>query len=92
MSGRKGASEALLNFRATTIAHAIEAVAGYDGPYRHGGGAVAVGMAIAESRIAQRLGWVAGRSRRPARSDCSRGSGCRSRAPGLDPDRLMNMP
>ena len=46
---------AILNF-GHTVAHAIEAVAGYDGPFRHGE-AVAVGM-VAESRLAQRLGWV----------------------------------
>jgi 3-dehydroquinate synthase len=46
---------ATLNF-GHTIGHAIEAVAGYDGPYQHGE-AVAIGMA-AESRIALRLGWI----------------------------------
>jgi 3-dehydroquinate synthase len=46
---------AILNF-GHTIAHAIEAVAGYDGAYRHGE-AVAVGM-VAETRIAERLGWI----------------------------------
>ncbi len=46
---------AVLNF-GHTIGHAIEAVAGYDGPYQHGE-AVAVGM-VAESRLAERLGWI----------------------------------
>ena len=45
----------MLNF-GHTIGHAIEAVAGYDGPFRHGE-AVAIGM-VAESRLAERLGWV----------------------------------
>jgi 3-dehydroquinate synthase len=46
---------AMLNF-GHTIGHAIEAVAGYDGPYRHGE-AVAIGM-VAEARLAERLGWI----------------------------------
>ena len=46
---------AVLNF-GHTIGHAIEAVAGYDGPYQHGE-AVAVGM-VAEARLAERLGWI----------------------------------
>jgi 3-dehydroquinate synthase len=46
---------AVLNF-GHTIGHAIEAVAGYDGPYQHGE-AVAVGM-VAETRLAERLGWI----------------------------------
>ena len=44
---------AVLNF-GHTAGHAIEAVAGYDGPYRHGE-AVAVGM-VAEARLAEALG------------------------------------
>jgi 3-dehydroquinate synthase len=48
---------AMLNF-GHTIAHAIEAVAGYNGQFHHGE-AVAVGM-VAESRLAERLGWVSG--------------------------------
>ena len=51
----EGQERAMLNF-GHTIAHAIEAVAGYDGPFHHGE-AVAVGM-VAESRLAARLGWV----------------------------------
>jgi 3-dehydroquinate synthase len=46
---------AMLNF-GHTIGHAIEATAGYDGPYKHGE-AVAVGM-VAECRLAERLGWI----------------------------------
>jgi 3-dehydroquinate synthase len=46
---------AVLNF-GHTIGHAIEAVAGYAGPYQHGE-AVAIGM-LAESRLAERLGWI----------------------------------
>ncbi len=46
---------AMLNF-GHTIGHAIESVAGYDGDYLHGE-AVAVGM-VAESRLAERLGWI----------------------------------
>jgi 3-dehydroquinate synthase len=39
-----------------TVAHAIEAVAGYGGEFEHGE-AVAVGM-VAECRIAERIGWI----------------------------------
>jgi 3-dehydroquinate synthase len=46
---------ALLNF-GHTIGHAFEAVAGYDGSVLHGE-AVAAGM-VAESRLAERLGWI----------------------------------
>ncbi len=46
---------AVLNF-GHTIGHAIEAVAGYGGHFEHGE-AVAVGM-VAESQLAQRVGWV----------------------------------
>jgi 3-dehydroquinate synthase len=48
---------ATLNF-GHTIGHAIEATAGYDGPYKHGE-AVAVGMVV-ECRLAERLGWTQG--------------------------------
>ncbi len=50
-SGRR----ALLNF-GHTVGHAIEAVAGYGGPFQHGE-AVSAGM-VAECRLAQRLGWI----------------------------------
>jgi len=46
---------AALNF-GHTIGHAIEAVAGYGGAYNHGE-AVSIGM-VAETRIAERLGWI----------------------------------
>ena len=46
---------AVLNF-GHTVGHAIEAVAGYGGAFEHGE-AVAVGM-VAESRLAERLGWI----------------------------------
>ncbi|WP_165247906.1 3-dehydroquinate synthase [Paludisphaera soli] len=46
---------AMLNF-GHTIGHAVEATAGYGGAFQHGE-AVAVGM-VAESRLAERLGWV----------------------------------
>jgi 3-dehydroquinate synthase len=46
----------VLNF-GHTVGHAIETVAGYGGAFRHGE-AVAVGM-VAESRIAERIGWIA---------------------------------
>jgi 3-dehydroquinate synthase len=77
---------AVLNF-GHTIGHAIESVAGYDGPYQHGE-AVAVGM-VAEARLAERLGWVgsevAGRIERLLES-----LGLPTRAPGLDPVRLLD--
>lgn len=46
---------AVLNF-GHTIGHGVEATAGYGGGFQHGE-AVAVGM-VAESRLAERLGWV----------------------------------
>ncbi len=46
---------AVLNF-GHTVGHAIEAVAGYGGEFQHGE-AVAAGM-VAESRLAERLGWI----------------------------------
>jgi 3-dehydroquinate synthase len=48
-------SRAVLNF-GHTVGHAIEAVAGYGGPYLHGE-AVAAGM-VAECRMAEHLGWI----------------------------------
>jgi 3-dehydroquinate synthase len=48
-------ARAVLNF-GHTIAHAIEAVAGYEGAITHGE-AVAAGM-VAESLMAARLGWI----------------------------------
>jgi 3-dehydroquinate synthase len=76
---------AVLNF-GHTIGHAIEAVAGYGGPYQHGE-AIAVGM-IAESRLANRLGWTG-----PDLVDRLMGVltcfGLPTSAPGLDPGRLL---
>jgi 3-dehydroquinate synthase len=76
---------AMLNF-GHTIAHAIEAVAGYDGPYQHGE-AVAVGM-VAESQLAERLGWIG-----PAVVErlirLLERLGLPTRAPGLQPNRLL---
>jgi len=46
---------AVLNF-GHTVGHAIEAVAGYGGPYLHGE-AVAAGM-VAECRMAEHLSWI----------------------------------
>lgn len=46
---------AVLNF-GHTIGHAVEAVSGYSNRFHHGE-AVAVGM-VAESRLAERLGWI----------------------------------
>ncbi|MHB1555956.1 MAG: 3-dehydroquinate synthase [Isosphaeraceae bacterium] len=77
---------AVLNF-GHTVAHAIEAVAGYDGPYQHGE-AVAVGMA-AEARLAERMGWigpeVVGRIERLLVR-----LGLPTAAPGLDAERLID--
>jgi 3-dehydroquinate synthase len=81
----EGGERALLNF-GHTIAHAIEAVAGYDGPFRHGE-AVAVGM-VAESRLAQRLGWVPGEVV-DRQIQLLKRFGLPVAAPGIDPDRLM---
>ena len=46
---------AVLNF-GHTVGHAIEAVEGYGGRYRHGE-AVSIGM-VAEARLAGQLGWI----------------------------------
>jgi 3-dehydroquinate synthase len=51
----EGEDRAMLNF-GHTIAHAIETAAGYDDRFLHGE-AVAIGM-VAESRLAERLGWI----------------------------------
>ncbi len=76
---------AVLNF-GHTIGHAIEAVAGYDGPFQHGE-AVAVGM-VAESRLAERLGWIGPDVGRPPGSS-ARAVRSADDGPGLDPDRLL---
>ncbi len=76
---------AVLNF-GHTIGHAIEAVAGYEGPYQHGE-AVAVGM-VAEASLARRLGWIG--AEEVARIERLVGRlGLATSAPGLDPDRLI---
>ncbi len=76
---------AVLNF-GHTIGHAIEAVAGYDGPYQHGE-AVAIGMVV-EARLAARLGWIG-----PEVVDRIAGLlnrfGLPTSAEGLNPDRLI---
>jgi 3-dehydroquinate synthase len=78
-------ARAILNF-GHTIAHAIEAVAGYDGCYLHGE-AVAVGM-VGESRLAERMGWIGPEViERLVRLLAS--VGLPTSAPGLDPDRLL---
>ena len=75
----------MLNF-GHTVAHAIEAVAGYDGRFQHGE-AVAVGM-VAESRLAERLGWIERGLDRAARplARAVRPAGRHRRA---RPDRLL---
>jgi 3-dehydroquinate synthase len=76
---------AMLNF-GHTIGHAIEATAGYDGPYKHGE-AVAVGM-VAECRLAERLGWI----ERQVTDRLARllgRFGLPTRAPQLDASRLI---
>jgi 3-dehydroquinate synthase len=77
---------AALNF-GHTIGHAIEAVAGYDGPYLHGE-AVAVGM-VAESRLAERLGWI-GRDAVDRLTRLVTHFGLPVTAPGLDSERLQD--
>jgi 3-dehydroquinate synthase len=76
---------AVLNF-GHTIGHAIEAVAGYDGPYQHGE-AVAVGM-VAEARLAERLGWIGPEVVGRIRGLLDR-LGLPTSAPGLEPTRLL---
>jgi 3-dehydroquinate synthase len=76
---------AVLNF-GHTIAHAIEAVAGYDGPYQHGE-AVSVGM-VAEARLAERLGWIGSDVVGRIAGLLDR-LGLPTSAPGLDADRLL---
>jgi 3-dehydroquinate synthase len=75
---------AVLNF-GHTIGHAVEAVAGYGGDYLHGE-AVAVGM-VAESRLAERLGWIGPEVTERLQALLAR-LGLPVSAPGLDPDRL----
>ena len=77
---------AILNF-GHTIGHAIEAVAGYDGPYKHGE-AVAVGM-VAESRLAERLGWIEKGDVTDRLVRLLERFGLPTRAPDLDGGRLI---
>lgn len=76
---------AVLNF-GHTIGHAIESVAGYSGEFRHGE-AVAVGI-VAESRLAERIGWVEATVTERIRGLLER-LGLPTRARGLDADRLL---
>jgi 3-dehydroquinate synthase len=76
---------AILNF-GHTIGHAIEAVAGYDGPFRHGE-AVAIGM-VAEARLAVRLGWI-GTDAVERLVGLLERFGLPTSAAGLDIDRLI---
>lgn len=76
---------AVLNF-GHTIGHAVEAVAGYSGRYQHGE-AVAVGMA-AESRLAERIGWIGEAITHRVIGLLER-LGLPTTAPGLDPDQLI---
>jgi 3-dehydroquinate synthase len=77
---------AALNF-GHTIGHAIEAIAGYDGPYKHGE-AVAVGM-VAESRLAERLGWIKRGDVTDRLVRLLGRFGLPTEAPGLDAGRLI---
>lgn len=75
---------AVLNF-GHTIAHAIEAVSGYDGDYLHGE-AVSAGM-VAESRLAERLGWIGADTTERLKALLAR-LGLPVDTPGLDPAAL----
>jgi 3-dehydroquinate synthase len=77
---------AVLNF-GHTIGHAIEAVAGYAGAFRHGE-AVAVGM-VAESRLAERIGWVGPEVTARIKNLLER-FGLPTTASGLAPDAILD--
>jgi 3-dehydroquinate synthase len=77
---------AVLNF-GHTVAHAVEQVAGYGGDYLHGE-AVAVGM-VAESRLAERIGWVGPEVTARLTALLER-FGLPTAAPGLDPESLID--
>ena len=76
---------AVLNF-GHTIGHAMESVAGYDGPFQHGE-AVAVGM-VAEARLAERLGWIGVDAVNRLTRLLER-FGLPTSAPGLDAGKLL---
>lgn len=76
---------AVLNF-GHTIGHAIEAVAGYSGDYRHGE-AVAIGM-VAEARLAERLAWIDTETT-DRLQNLLRRFGLPVTAPALDPNALL---
>ncbi len=75
---------AVLNF-GHTIGHAIEGVSGYGSGYQHGE-SVAVGM-VAESMLAERIGWVGPDLTARIRNLLER-IGLPIKAPGLDPEAL----
>jgi len=77
---------AVLNF-GHTIGHAVEAVAGYGGDFEHGE-AVAVGM-VAESRLAERLGWIDAESTERLIRLLDR-FGLPTTLSGLEPDSLLD--
>ncbi|GAC1464195.1 MAG: 3-dehydroquinate synthase [Isosphaeraceae bacterium] len=77
---------AVLNF-GHTIGHAIESVAGYGGAFRHGE-AVSVGM-VAEARLAERIGWLAGGEAAQISALLER-FGLPISAAGLDPEALLD--
>ena len=77
---------AKLNF-GHTVGHAIESVSGYGGPFHHGE-AVAVGM-IAESRLAERIGWISPEITERLIRLVER-FGLPTTAPGLDPEALRD--
>ncbi|MFO0950469.1 MAG: 3-dehydroquinate synthase [Isosphaeraceae bacterium] len=76
---------AVLNF-GHTVAHAIETVSGYGGDFLHGE-AVAVGM-VAESRLAERIGWVGPEVTGRIRTLLER-FGLPTKAPGLSQKALV---
>jgi 3-dehydroquinate synthase len=77
---------AVLNF-GHTIGHAVEAVAGYGGGFQHGE-AVAVGM-VAESRLAERLGWIGADLTERLTALLER-FGLPTSLAGLDPEALLD--
>lgn len=77
---------AVLNF-GHTIGHAIEAVAGYGGEFRHGE-AVAVGM-VAEARLAEGIGWLSPAVTARLTALLER-FGLPTAAPGMDPVALLD--